>query len=245
MHALIFSTLESICKKNIPYGYKHKNLNHSREKLIPKTILGLFSIILLFQGVQVFGSEELPIITIDFVSGNIIDLDESPQMIRADIQIQNYNPHDGYHFMQIIRLSDGEIIKTSEIMPKAIGDNLFGVQILHYIDPDIDEENLIGEYGLRVYSEYGSAESVSTFSIIKSSMPITITQNSVIDSEVPEEESDTVETLQIESLDQSESKIPTWVHDIFVWYADETISENELLTALEYLIAEGILDVDY
>ena len=212
--------------------------------MISKIILGVFPIILLFQGAQVYGSEELPIITIDFVSGNIIDLDKSPQMIRADIHIQNYNPQDGYHFMQIIRLSDGEIIKTSEIMPKAIDDDLFGVQILYYLDPDVDEENLIGEYGLRIYSEYGSSESVSTFSIIKSSMPITITQNPTVDSEIPEEKSNTVETLQVENLDHPVSKIPTWVHDIFVWYADETISENELITALEYLIAEGILDVN-
>jgi len=244
VYALISSILESAREGNVLYRYNHKNPQYSGEKLISKIILGLFSIIVLFQGVQVFGAEELPIITIDFVSGNIIDLDDSPQMIRADIQIENYNPHDGYHFMQIIRLSDGEILKTSEIMPKAIGDGLFGVQILHYIDPDVNEENLIGEYGLRVYSEYGSSESVSTFSIIKSSMPITIAQNPVVDLDVSEEESDTVEMLQAENFDQPESKIPTWIHDIFVWYADETISENELLTALEYLIAEGILDVD-
>ncbi|MEK0346289.1 MAG: hypothetical protein QQN65_05575, partial [Nitrosopumilus sp.] len=40
-------------------------------------------------------------------------------------------------------------------------------------------------------------------------------------------------------------KIPSWVHDVFVWYAEESISENELLTALEYLISEGILNVDF
>ncbi|MCH8084910.1 MAG: hypothetical protein IIC15_00570 [Thaumarchaeota archaeon] len=43
------------------------------------------------------------------------------------------------------------------------------------------------------------------------------------------------------------TKIPSWVHDVFVWYADDPpkISENELLTALEYLISEGILNVDF
>jgi len=39
-------------------------------------------------------------------------------------------------------------------------------------------------------------------------------------------------------------KIPSWVHDIFVWYADETISENELLAALEYLISQGTINVN-
>jgi hypothetical protein len=88
---------------------------------------------MLFQVNSVYGLEELPIISIDFISGSVIDLDENPQMIRADIEIQNYDPQHGYHFMEISRLSDGEILKTTEILPKAIDDNLYGVQILHYL----------------------------------------------------------------------------------------------------------------
>ena len=115
----------------------------------------------------IFAEEELPIISINFLSGDIIDLDETPQMIRADIEIENYKFQDGYHFMQIIRLSDGEIIKDTEIMPKVIDDNLFGVQVLHYLEQVDDESEVIGDYGFRVYSEYGTSEAVSTFSIIK------------------------------------------------------------------------------
>ena len=55
--------------------------------MISKIILGLFSIIILFHTNSAFGLEEQPVITIDFVSGDTIDLDDSPQMIRADIQI--------------------------------------------------------------------------------------------------------------------------------------------------------------
>jgi len=221
--------------------------------LISKLILGLFSVIVLFQAHQVYGDEELPIITIDFFTGNVIDLDKSPQMIRANIQIQNYDPQDGYHFMQIIRLSDGEIIKNTEIFPSVIGENLWRVQVLHYLEPSANEENLIGDYGLRIYTEYGSSESISTFSIVKSSMPVIVTQNTVEELVTPdelvtsEEELDVVdysEESKIENLVQSESKIPSWVHDIFVWYAEQSISENELLASLEYLISQGILNVD-
>jgi hypothetical protein len=223
-------------------------------ELFSKIIFGLLSIIILFQAHQVYADEELPIITIDFVSGTIIDLDESPQMIRAEIQIQNYNPQDGYHFMEVTRVSDGEIIKDTEILPRYIGgddDNLFGVQILHYIEPGADETNMIGDYVLRIYSEYGPSESVSTFSIIKSSMPVIVTQNVVEESEelvTPEELTipDEIITPDEEVEDIVESaKIPSWVHDIFVWYAEESISENELLASLEYLITEGILNVDF
>jgi len=284
--------------------------------LISKILLGLLSIIILFQAHQVYADEELPIITIDFVSGNIIDLDESPQMVRADIKIQNYNPQHGYHFMEVTRISDGEIMKDTEILPRFLGgadDSLYGVQILHYVEPGTNVTNMIGDYVLRIYSEYGPSESVETFSIIKSSMPVNVIQNAVEESETPEElvtpdESETPEEYydflenQLENFcsmaeeeqfdffsenpdlidfdeeltticeieDESEredtlvdsidaiilelrddiedniesDKIPSWVHDIFVWYADETISENELLASLEYLISQGIINVN-
>jgi len=284
--------------------------------LISKILLGLLSVIILFQAHQVYADEELPIITINFVSGNIIDLDESPQMVRADIKIQNYNPQHGYHFMEVTRISDGEIMKDTEILPRFLGgadDSLYGVQILHYVEPGTNVTNMIGDYVLRIYSEYGPSESVETFSIIKSSMPVNVIQNAVEESETPEElvtpdESETPEEfydflenqlenfcsmaeeeqfdffsenpdlidfdeeltticeiedvaeredtlvdsidaiilqLQDDIEDNIESdKIPSWVHDIFVWYADETISENELLSALEYLIAQGIINVN-
>lgn len=213
-------------------------------------MLGLFLIIVFFQVNHAYGDEELPIITIDFVSGNIIDLDESPQMIRAIVQIQNYNPQDGSHYMEITRLSTGEILRNSDINPKvaagATEDDLFEVQILHYIKPDQNPELLIGDYMLRVYSEFGSIESGSAFSIIKSSMPATNTPIE-IEAITPEEESpviDDVESLQVEEPTESESKIPAWVHDVFVWYAEKTVSENELLAAIEYLISQGILDIN-
>jgi len=44
--------------------------------------------------------------------------------------------------------------------------------------------------------------------------------------------------------DVESAKIPSWVHDIFVWYAEESISENELLAALEYLISQGTINVN-
>ncbi len=213
--------------------------------MISKLVFGLLSIVLLLNLNSVYAEEELPIITIDFVSGNTIDLDKNGQMVRADVQIENYNPQDGYHFMQIIRLSDGEIIKDTEILPKVIEDNLFGVKILHYLDPDGSEENLLGDYGLKIYSEFGSVETVSTFTIIKSSLPLPVTQPEVEELETLENNLvDNNEESKIEPLIESESKIPTWIHDIFVWYAEKTITEDELITALEYLISQEILDVN-
>ena len=179
---------------------------------------------------------------------------------------------------------------------------------------------MIGDYVLRIYSEYGISESVETFSIIKSSIPVIVTQNVVDESITPEElvaseeaitpdeyyydledqlenfcnltseeqfdffsenpdvldfDEELVTICEIEdeveredalydsidvliselrgNIEDSEEesvelpKIPSWVHDLFVWYADDPpqISENDLLAALEYLISEGILNVDF
>jgi len=39
-------------------------------------------------------------------------------------------------------------------------------------------------------------------------------------------------------------KIPEWVKNIFGWYAEDQVSEDELLNAIKYLINEGILIVE-
>jgi len=40
-----------------------------------------------------------------------------------------------------------------------------------------------------------------------------------------------------------DSKIPTWVRNIFIWYGENKISEDELIRALQFLIKEGIIKV--
>jgi len=40
-----------------------------------------------------------------------------------------------------------------------------------------------------------------------------------------------------------ENKMPEWVRNIFIWYGQGTISEGELINALQFLIKEGILKV--
>ena len=101
-------------------------------------------------------------------------------------------------------------------------------------------------YVLRIFSEYGPSEAVSTFAIIESSKPPVVTQNTTetLDTSEESENNEELELLETENSEEIESKIPTWVHDIFVWYAEETISETELLSAIEYLISQEILNVD-
>lgn len=40
-----------------------------------------------------------------------------------------------------------------------------------------------------------------------------------------------------------ESKLPKWVRNIFIWYAEDRISEDELLGAIQFLVQQGIIEV--
>jgi peptidoglycan/xylan/chitin deacetylase (PgdA/CDA1 family) len=44
--------------------------------------------------------------------------------------------------------------------------------------------------------------------------------------------------------DQSTQKIPEWARIIFVWYAENQVSEDELLNAIKYLVNEEIINLD-
>ena len=42
---------------------------------------------------------------------------------------------------------------------------------------------------------------------------------------------------------ESKPKLPEWVRNIFIWYAENKISEDELIGAFQFLIKEGIIKV--
>ena len=48
------------------------------------------------------------------------------------------------------------------------------------------------------------------------------------------------ETVTEESIE----KIPIWVRQIFIWYAAEQISESDLLNAIQFLVQQGIIELE-
>jgi len=44
--------------------------------------------------------------------------------------------------------------------------------------------------------------------------------------------------------EESIQKIPDWVRNIFIWYANEQISESDLLNAIEFLANQGIINLE-
>ena len=54
----------------------------------------------------------------------------------------------------------------------------------------------------------------------------------------------TFEVVEKPATQEGIKKIPNWVRNIFVWYASEQISEDELLHAIKYLVQQGIIDLE-
>jgi hypothetical protein len=48
------------------------------------------------------------------------------------------------------------------------------------------------------------------------------------------------ETVTEESIE----KIPSWMRQIFIWYADNQIAEDELLNAIKFLVQQGIIELE-
>ena len=83
--------------------------------------------------------------------------------------------------------------------------------------------NNIGQY--TVYTEWrGDHIGTVTFEVVENLAAIT-------------EGSETV-------TEESIQKIPNWVRQIFIWYAAEQITESDLLGAIQFLVQQGIIELE-
>ena len=39
-------------------------------------------------------------------------------------------------------------------------------------------------------------------------------------------------------------EIPSWIKNVFIWYGDDKVSEKELLSAIKFLVNNGIINLD-
>ena len=83
--------------------------------------------------------------------------------------------------------------------------------------------NNIGQYS--VYAEWkGNHIGTVTFEVVENLAEIT----------------EGTETVTEESI----QKIPNWVREIFIWYAAEQITESDLLGAIQFLVQQGIIELE-
>lgn len=193
--------------------------------------------------------DEETLIDVSIVGDSVINLDSSNTLLRAYVDITNFDPSDGYYFLRVTQSDSGIIISEENIIIRQKSNGKAGADVAHLITEDeLSHTGLLqGNYDLLVFTEKGNAVGNATFSIIKPSIviPQKVPEQLVYeDISVENDENIISESKESESELINIKKIPDWVKNIFVLYSYDEISEKELLAALKYLIEENIIEIN-
>ena len=197
-------------------------------------------------------------VSVSIVGNPIINLDSDNRLIRAYVDVLNFNPSDGYYFMRIVQIPSEKIIIEKEIVIRAKSNGQAGADIAYLIDDDVINTNgtiIQGDYTMEVFSKNGNSIGATTFSIIKpsESQNIQVIKNpesKESDADTPKEIDETGKTESTEKSTEIKSElenvqhIPDWIKNIFILYAGGNITENELISALKFLIEQGIIEIN-
>ncbi|HXV66740.1 MAG TPA: hypothetical protein VD731_05920 [Nitrosopumilaceae archaeon] len=195
--------------------------------------------------------DEESLINISVIGDSVINLDSNNKLLRAYVDIVNHNPADGYYYLRIIQPGTEKIISEEEIIIRKKGNDKAGADVAHMFNDEEISNNgnfILGDYILEVFSENGAAIGNTKFSIIKPSV-----SNLSSESESMEQNDNTItnvenvpipETIVTDKPLPNIKKIPDWVKNIFILYVDDNISEDELISALKFLIEAEIILVN-
>jgi len=221
------------------------------------TIAGI--VVLIMITIPIIHASELTQITVTIVGEPIINLDDKNRLIRASVEVQNYDSSgDGYYFMQLIQ-PGGRILSEEEILMSPKANQLWGVQIAGMLDDEKIMKGgkpVLGQYEIKVITELGSATGSAYFTIIKPSDPQSPIEtveeelsptlqddNSTSITEIENEQEEILENSELISNGEVEPKVPEWIKNIALWYGQGTISEDEFIDAIRFLIKEGVVIV--
>jgi len=127
-----------------------------------KNRLVLFGIVFLTVSFGNSFADENTIIELTAIGEPVIYLDSSNRLFRADVKVENFDPSDGAYYMKVVQLSTGEILSQQEIFVKNLPNQIWGTQIAYLA---LVEE--VGDYEIQMYTEFGSATSKISFSIVE------------------------------------------------------------------------------
>jgi len=221
------------------------------------TIAGI--VVLIMITIPMIHASELTQIKVILVGDSIINLDETNRLIRASVEVENYDAAgDGYYFMQLIQ-PGGRILSEEEILMAPKANQLWGVQIAGMLDDEKIMKGgkpVLGQYEIKVITELGSATASAYFTIIKPSDPQSPIEtveeelsptlqddNSTSITEIENEQEEILKDSELISNGEVEPKVPEWVRNIALWYGQGTISEDEFIDAIRFLIEEGVVIV--
>ncbi len=208
-------------------------------------------------------------ITVSLLGSPVINLDSSNKLLRAYVDVINFDPSDGYHFMKIVHLSTGSIVSDQEIFIREKANDQAGTNVAYLIDEaelNINGTSIYGDYEIVISSEFGKSVGKTTFSLIKpsdgywslkvednstkssteeqnekSSIPLIQLKEDVTLAPLTETEKEENVVIQNDSTINEHSQFPEWIKDIFIMYAAGDVSESELLDALKFLIEQEII----
>ncbi len=217
-------------------------------------------VILIMMTIPIIHASEETQITVTIVGEPIINLDDTNRLIRASVEVQNYDAAgDGYYYMQLIQKETGKILSEEEILITPKGNQLWGTRIGGILDDEKIMKGgkpVLGEYEIKVITELGTATGSAYFTIIKPSEPQSSIQkveeeisqtlqdnNSTSITEIENEQEEILEASELISNGEVKPKVPEWVKNIALWYGQGTISEDEFIDAIRFLIKEGVVIV--
>jgi len=202
-------------------------------------------------------ADELTHISIQIIGDSEISLDSSNRIIRANIEIESFDPRDGYYYMEIVQLSTGKILTGTEIFPKDVANDLWAVKIAHVVDENI--ENVVGDYEIQISTEFGTTTAKTKFSVVKSTkgeIPEWVKNNAKWWSEGQIGDSDFISGIQylikedlikvssaVVAVEKSDGNIPLWIRNNAAWWADGLISEDDFLGGIKWLVENGIIKI--
>ena len=60
---------------------------------------------------------------------------------------------------------------------------------------------------------------------------------------IPDEQERDVSEIESPKIEEPKQKLPDWVRNVFIWYGDGIVSEDEIINAIQFLINEGIIKI--
>jgi len=133
----------------------------------------------------------------------------------------NYNEESTSDVLLKITITDPQGIKILDKNITSDSDGTFS------FDLSIPENSEVGKYTVEITSQCREVHrEICTY------------QSETIIINVKEKKSITDTGHQPQS-----NKIPDWVKNIFVWYAEEKVSEKELLETIEFLVNQNIIQI--
>ena len=51
-------------------------------------------------------------------------------------------------------------------------------------------------------------------------------------------------SINVQPEIKNDKQVPEWIKNVFVWYGNDLVSENELLSAIKFLVNDGIINLE-